>query len=135
MTPHIAGTLVVVMIASAGCAAHSATPQVLEARGFQLLLPPDVPDTRYPGGFRIRTDTPYASWHPVAAFTTLEECESTRIHQIDESIDQARAEVGDQAKFQLPVRRAVNARCVPSGTARDERPPRAPVAHPRDFSA
>jgi len=27
-------------------------------------------------------------------------------------IDDALSDVGDQAKFQLPVRRAVNARCV-----------------------
>ena len=32
--------------------------------------------------------------------------------KIDETIDQARLEHGDAAKFELPVRRAVNARCI-----------------------
>jgi hypothetical protein len=131
MIRHPVGTLVLLMIASAGCAARAAAPHahVTEAQSYQLLVPPDVPDTRYPGGVRVLTDRPYAYWHNVAVFPSLEECESTRIHHIDDSIDHARAEVGDQAKFQLPVRRAVHARCVPSGTERDE-PPATDPARP-----
>lgn len=137
MIRHLVGTFVAVTIASAGCAARSAAPQVqvTEAQGYQLLLPPDVPNTRYPGGVRVQTDRPYADWHHLAVFPTFEECETTRIHHIDDSIDHARAEVGDQAKFQLPVRRAVNARCVLSGTVRGATPPPAPRVRPQDLSA
>jgi hypothetical protein len=123
MARHVVGTLIVVLIIGGGCAARSgeqpqaaarsgARPQVAASQGYQLIHPPDVADTRYPGGFHIRSHAPLASWHQVAVFATLEECESSRVTRIDDAIDKARIEVGDQAKYQLPVRRAVNARCV-----------------------
>jgi hypothetical protein len=49
----------------------------------------------------------------VAVYTSRQACDSARIARIDTSIDEARAEVGERAKYQMPVRRAVNARCVP----------------------
>lgn len=124
------------MITSAGCAARSPAPaRVAEAPSYRLVVPPDVPDTHYPGGIHIRVGAPYEHWHQVALFPTLEECESTRVHRIDESIDSARAEVGEQAKFQLPVRRAVNARCIPNGPVRNDEPTKSPRVYPPDLSA
>jgi hypothetical protein len=105
--------LIVVLIASGGCTARSAEPgQVTVGQGYELMHPPDVPNENYPGGSHVQSSAPLTSWHHVAVFATHEECESSRIHRIDDSIDKARGEVGDQAKYQLPVRRAVNARCV-----------------------
>lgn len=105
--------LVVVLIISGGCAARSAERgQGAASQAYQLIIPPDVPDERYPGGAHLQSNAPLGTWHQVAAFATFEECESSRINRIDDSIDKARIEVGDRAKYQLPVRRAVNARCV-----------------------
>lgn len=114
MHRYVTGTLLlVVLVAGGGCAARRAPqPQAVASTGFELIHPPDSPDTHYPGGVRVRWDAPLDAWHRDAVFATQEECESSRIARIDDTIDKARAEVGDQAKFQLPVRQAVNARCV-----------------------
>ena len=109
MTRHAVGALIVVLIISGGCAARS---EGAASQGHRLIHPPDVPDESYPGGVNIQSDAPLTTWHQVAVFATFEACESTRITRIDEAIDKARVEVGDRAKYQLPVRRAVNARCV-----------------------
>jgi hypothetical protein len=115
MTRHGIGTQLVVLLIASGCAAPSAPRrQGATAQGYHLVHPPDVPDERYPGGVHVRSNAPLATWHEVAIFATREKCESSRIERIDESIDAARAQVGDQAKYQLPVRRAVNARCMPA---------------------
>ena len=112
MTRHV-GTLIVVLILSGGCAARSAERGLgVASQGYQLIDSPEVPDERYPGGVHIQSDAPPTTWHPVAVFATHEECESSRIKRVDDSIDKARVEAGAQAKYQLPVRRAVNARCV-----------------------
>ncbi len=113
MTRHLVGTLVAVVIIGGGCAAQSAERgESATSHGHRLMYPPDVPDAHYPGGVHLQSDAPLTSWHQVAVFATREACESSRTARIDDSIDEARAEVGDQAKYQLPVRRAVNARCV-----------------------
>ncbi len=105
--------MILVMCFSGGCAARSVERgSAVASAGYRLIRPPDVPDTRYPGGFHVQTGAPLEKWQQVAAFRTREECETSRIERIDDSIDEARAEFGAQAKFQLPVRRAVNARCV-----------------------
>ena len=111
--PVLAVLFIGALTACGGCVARSA-PQshTLPPPGFALMHPPDVPDTHYPGGVHVVSEAPMETWHRDAVFATREECELSRITRIDDSIDAARAEVGDQAKFQLPVRRAVNARCV-----------------------
>jgi hypothetical protein len=112
--PVLRALFIVALTAGAGCAARSTShPHAMVAEpGYALMHPPDVPDTHYPGGVHVVSEAPMDSWHRDAVFATREECELSRITRIDDSIDDARAEVGDQAKFQLPVRRAVNARCV-----------------------
>jgi hypothetical protein len=113
MHRHVVGTLIVVLILGGGCAARSAgRGQGAKTQGYHLVYPPDVPDKGYPGGVHVQAAAPLTAWHEVAVFATHEKCEASRITRIDESIDKARAEVGDQAKYQLPVRRAVQARCV-----------------------
>jgi hypothetical protein len=107
--------MVLVLFVSGGCAARSVKPApapAVASVGYRLVRPPDVPDTRYPGGFHVQGDAPLDHWQQVAAFPTREACETSRIDRIDDSIDKARAEFGAKAKFQLPVRRAVHARCV-----------------------
>jgi len=113
MTRHVVGALIVFSFVGGGCVARSVERrQVAAAQGYRLVHPPDAADDHYPGGVRIRSEAPLTSWHQDARFATFEECESSRINRIDDSIDKARIEVGDQAKYQLPVRRAVHARCV-----------------------
>ena len=113
MSRYVIGTLLTVLILSGGCAARAVERvQSAASPGYQLILPPAVADKGYPGGFHVQSDAPVASWHQVAAFATRDACESSRIARIDDSIDKARIEVGDRAKYQLPVRRAVRARCV-----------------------
>jgi hypothetical protein len=113
MSRHVVVPLVAVLFICGGCAARSAPrSHATPSQGQRLMHPPDVPDTRYPGGVHIQSDAPLTSWHQVAVFATREECEASRIQRIDESIDKARIEVGERAKYQLSVRRAVNARCV-----------------------
>ncbi len=113
MTRYVVGTLLMVLIGGSGCAARPAAGgQGVASPAYQLMCPPDVRDENYPGGVHVQADAPLAAWRRVAAFATREECESSRLNRIDESIDKARVEVGDQAKYQLPVRLAVNARCV-----------------------
>ena len=115
MHRYVVGTLIVALTASGGCAARSAErgPGAV-AQSYELVRPPDVPDQPYPGGTHVQASAPMTTWLRVAMYTTLEECESSRVARIDDSIDEARIRVGDQAKNQLPVRRAVNARCVPA---------------------
>ena len=48
---------------------------------------------------------------PAPAEPTREACEAARARKIDATIDEARLEHGEAAKLELPVRRAVNARC------------------------
>ncbi len=117
MARHIVGFLIIVLIATGGCAPRAArqkqvTPaQGAAVEGWQLVHPPEVRDERYPGGFHVRSDAPLATWHQDAVFTTQDACESSKIARIDDRIDEARA-AGEEAKNALPVRRAVNARCV-----------------------
>jgi hypothetical protein len=113
MHRYVVGTLIVALAASGGCAARSAERQPSAvAQSFELLSPPDVPDEHYPGGAHVQTSAPLSKWHRVAMFATLEECETSRTARIDDTIDEARIRAGNQAKNQLPVRHAVNARCV-----------------------
>ena len=78
--------------------------------------PPDVRDEHYPGGVQVRSDAPLEAWAQVAMFPTFAECETSRLHHIDDSIDRARLDAGERAKYELPVRRAVHARCVSTST-------------------
>jgi hypothetical protein len=97
-------------LALAGCVrfrAPAATPG-----DWVLVHPPEVREEGRPKGYRLLPDAPLSDWRPQASFATEVECDQARRKNTDDSIDRARAEVGDQAKFELTVRRAVQALCV-----------------------
>jgi hypothetical protein len=82
-----------------------------------LLHPPEVRDEAYPMGYHLLGEAPLGEWRLQTAFATERECDAARRRNIDETIDRARAEHGQAAKYELAVRRAVHARCVRRGTA------------------
>ena len=79
---------------------------------WRLVYPPELPDQHYPKGVHLMGDAPMSTWSAGDAYASRDDCEAARARKIDETIDRARAEHGDAAKFELPVRRAVNARCI-----------------------
>ena len=79
---------------------------------WRLVYPPEIPDEHYPKGVHLLGAAPISDWTAAEAYASREACEAARARRIDETIDQARLEHGDAAKFELPVRRAVNARCI-----------------------
>jgi hypothetical protein len=80
-----------------------------------LLHPPEVRDESYPRGYRLVPAAPLAEWRSVAGFDSEAACQAARQKGVDDSIDRARAEHGDDAKYELTVRRAVNAVCARPG--------------------
>ena len=98
----IGGTLLA--LASA-CATHD---------GFQLVHPPARPEASFPGGYRLLTKAPLADWQVVARFDDREACEKAKRAAGEDAVVTARARAGDDAKYDLDLRRAVHARCVPS---------------------
>jgi len=109
--------LIVLSVIGGGCAPRQPERNdAVVSQRYRLMNPPDVRDEHYPGGVHVRSDAPLQAWSQVAMFPTFEECETSRLHRIDDSIDRARLEVGERAKYELPVRRAVNARCVSAST-------------------
>jgi len=79
---------------------------------WNLLQPPEVRNESYPRGYQLLPGAPVSDWRQVATFASEAACEEARKQRTDEAIDRARAAVGEDAKNDLDVRRAVNARCV-----------------------
>lgn len=98
--------LLVSCVVTAGAACNRGRP------AWVLMHPPEVRDESYPRGYRLLPRAPLAEWQSVAVFDTEAACEATREKNVDGSIDRAREEHGDDAKYELTVRRAVNAVCV-----------------------
>jgi hypothetical protein len=88
-----------------------------ERSGWLLMQPPEVRDDAYPKGYHLLSGAPIAEWRRVATFDTEEACETARKQSTDDAIDQARETSGDEAKFDLTVRRAVNALCIRASAA------------------
>lgn len=82
------------------------------APAWVLLHPPEVRDESYPRGWRLLPAAPLAEWRSVAGFDSEAACEAARKKDVDDSIDRAHAEHGEDAKYELTVRRAVNAVCA-----------------------
>jgi len=80
-----------------------------------LVQPPEVRNESSPRGYQLLPAAPLGEWHEVAAFDSELACEAARKERLDGAIVRARAAVGDDAKNDLDVRRAVNARCVTGG--------------------
>jgi len=77
-----------------------------------LVQPPEVRNESYPRGFQLLPEAPMSDWREVAVFDSEAACEEARRRRTDEAIERARTAVGEEAKYDLDVRRAVNARCV-----------------------
>jgi hypothetical protein len=106
--PLLIGCLGVVL---AGCATRGTRPA--EPAPWLLVHPPEVRDDAYPKGVHLLADAPLAAWPPRGGYPTREDCELARKAQLDTAIERARAEHADGARYELSVRRAVNALCVP----------------------
>jgi hypothetical protein len=77
-----------------------------------LIRPPEVADPQAPRGFHLVPTAPQSEWLRQASFDTEAECDDARQANAETAIVRARAALGDDARFDLDVRRAVNARCV-----------------------
>jgi hypothetical protein len=86
--------------------------------GFRLMHPPAQPQSNFPGGYRLLTKAPLADWSVVGRFPDRDACEQAKRAAADDAVATARARSGDEAKYDLGVRRAVNARCVPATAER-----------------
>ena len=94
---------------AAGCARVS---PATAPEAWSLRYPPEALDTRYPKGVHLARSAPLSQWTVGDRFDSEDACEIARVQRIDAAIDEARITHGDEAKYELPVRRAVNARCV-----------------------
>ena len=81
-----------------------------------LMHPPQVADPAFPRGQRFLTRAPLAAWSQRATFPSSEACEDWKQEELDRTIDRAHVAWGNDAKNDLDVRRAVNARCVPASS-------------------
>ena len=86
--------------------------------GFRLVHPPARPEANFPGGYRLLTKAPLADWSVVGQFPDRDACEQAKLAAAEDAVVTARARAGDQAKYDLDVRSAVNARCVPATAER-----------------
>jgi len=110
MRTSTATLLLALSLAIPGCT-HS-RPSMMAANDWRLVYPPESPDAHYPKGVHLRRSAPIEEWTPGERYASEDACQTARIHKIDDAIDTARVTHGGDAKFDLPVRRAVNARCV-----------------------
>src|SRR4051794_27176198 len=116
--------MVVVVVSPAGCATsrrrQQPAPAPAPAAAWQLMEPPQEPNDQYPRGYRVLSDAPLERWQPQESYASLEECTKAMRERVDRFIDSARTAVGQDAKNDLAVRRAVHAKCVqlqPGGAA------------------
>ena len=96
----------------AACLLAALTACMRPRATWTLMQPPEVRNESYPRGYQLLPGAPPSDWHQVAAFDNEAACEEARQRRTDEAIDRARAAVGEDAKYDLDVRRAVNARCI-----------------------
>ena len=87
-------------------------PSSRTANGWALIRPPEVADPQAPRGYRLIPGAPQSEWLRQATFDSEAQCDDARQNDAQTAISRARATAGDDAKFDLDVRRAVNARCV-----------------------
>ncbi|HJQ85036.1 MAG TPA: hypothetical protein VKA21_13215 [Candidatus Binatia bacterium] len=106
--------LAAALLAPVACAAgrNAGAAAAPTAADWRLAYPPEQPDDRYPKGYHLVRSAPLHEWKAGDAFGSEEQCEAARLDRLNDAIDRARVEHGDGAKNELPVRRAVNARCL-----------------------
>jgi len=110
MRTATATLLLALSLAAPACT--RAHPSMMAAADWRLVYPPESPDAQYPKAVHLRRSAPLADWTPGERYASEDACETARLQKIDDAIDAAHVTHGDDAKFELPVRRAVNARCV-----------------------
>ena len=110
MRTSTATLLLALALAMPGCT-HP-RPSMTAANDWRLVYPPESQDGHYPKGVHLRRSAPLEEWTPGDRYASEDACETARLQKIDDAIDTARVTHGDDAKFELPVRRAVNARCM-----------------------
>lgn len=79
-----------------------------------LLYPPERADPAAPKGVRLVPRAPLDQWSTQATFSSADACRRRLDADARAAVDRARATAGDDAKYELPLRRAVSARCVPA---------------------
>lgn len=97
------------MVLAAGLAGASACAS---AR-WRLLEPPVAKNANYPGGVQVLPQAEPARWEVVDSYGSETACLAARRQRTDAAIDRAKATAGDDAKYDIAVRRAVNSRCEP----------------------
>src|SRR5262245_17350376 len=101
------------MLVVIGCALGRGVP---ESSAWVLVHPPEGPDESAPHGVRLRPRAPIGEWTAIAGFADEQECRRVRKARLQSAVTRARKRYGDEeAKHDLVLRRAVNARCVPAG--------------------
>lgn len=95
-----------------GCCARPRT-DAREPGAWLLVHPPEREDVDAPRGVRLHPKAPLGEWSEAGAFASEGECVETRDQRVVAAAERARAVHGDEAKYDLELRRAVNARCVP----------------------
>ena len=78
---------------------------------WRLLEPPVAQNANYPGGVQVLPQAEPARWDVVDSYGSEAACLAARRQRTDAAIDRAKATAGDDAKFDVAVRRAVNSRC------------------------
>jgi hypothetical protein len=101
---------IVLALLVGGCA-HRRPPGEAGA-DWALIRPPEIADLAAPRGTRLVSAAPQSEWLRQDTFDSEGECDDVRQKNAQTAITRARASAGDDAKFDLDVRRAVNARCV-----------------------
>ena len=94
----------------AGVAAGCVHPAAHER--WRLMRPPEVSDAAAPRGTRLLPKAPLGEWHQVAILDSETACHAAKKRDIDREVKRATKELGEEAKFAVPLRRAVSARCV-----------------------
>jgi len=79
---------------------------------WEMLHPPDVPDSHAPGGRRLLVTAPLDTWRVVSGHDSRAACDAARADGWNDALGRARERLGDDAPLDLDVRRAVHARCV-----------------------
>jgi len=110
MHRSIAISVLALSLVVPGCTRRG--PATTAAIDWRLVYPPESPDAHYPKGVHLEGSAPLSEWTAGDRYASEDACETARLQKLDDAIDTARVVHGDEAKFELPVRRAVNARCV-----------------------
>ncbi len=93
----------ILLLVLAGCAGQR----------WALLYPPERAEPGAPKGVRLLPKAPLDEWSTQATFTSADACRHRLDTDARAAVDRARATAGDvEAKYDLPLRRAVSARCV-----------------------